>query len=67
MKYKPLGRTGMLVSPLCLGNMMFGAWGNPDHDDCVRIIHHALDYGINFVDTADVYSAGRVKSSRARP
>ena len=58
MQYKPLGRTGMLVSPLCLGNMMFGAWGNPDHDDCVRIIHHALDHGINFVDTADVYSAG---------
>ncbi len=58
MNYKPLGRTGMLVSPLCLGNMMFGAWGNPDHDDCVRIIHHALDHGINFVDTADVYSAG---------
>ena len=48
----------MLVSPLCLGNMMFGAWGNPDHDDCVRIIDRALDHGINFIDTADVYSAG---------
>ncbi len=48
----------MLVSPLCLGNMMFGAWGNPDHDDCVRIIHRAIDEGINFIDTADVYSAG---------
>ena len=38
--------------------MMFGAWGNPDHDDSIRIIHAALDAGINFVDTADVYSAG---------
>ena len=58
MEYRPLGRTGVQVSPLCLGTMMFGAWGNPDHDDSVRIIHRALDAGINFVDTADVYSAG---------
>ena len=43
---------------LCLGTMMFGAWGNTDHDDSIRIIHRALDAGINFVDTADVYSAG---------
>jgi aryl-alcohol dehydrogenase-like predicted oxidoreductase len=53
-----LGRTGVSVSKLCLGTMMFGAWGNPDHDDSVRIIHAALDAGVNFVDTADVYSAG---------
>lgn len=53
-----LGRTGVEVSPLCLGAMMFGAWGNPDHDESVRIIHRALDAGINFVDTADVYSRG---------
>ncbi len=53
-----LGRTGVKVSPLCLGAMMFGSWGNPDHDDCVRIIHRALDAGINFIDTADVYSHG---------
>ena len=46
------------MSPLCLGAMMFGAWGNPDHDDSIRIIHRALDAGINFVDTADVYSGG---------
>jgi aryl-alcohol dehydrogenase-like predicted oxidoreductase len=46
------------VSPLCLGAMMFGAWGNPDHDESIKIIHKALDAGINFVDTADVYSAG---------
>src|SRR4051795_4006841 len=58
MDYRPLGRTGVQVSPLCLGTMMFGAWGNPDHDDSIRIIHRALDGGINFVDTADVYSAG---------
>jgi aryl-alcohol dehydrogenase-like predicted oxidoreductase len=58
MDYRPLGRTGVQVSKLCLGTMMFGAWGNADHDDSVRIIHRALDAGINFVDTADVYSAG---------
>src|SRR6201995_1453958 len=58
MDYRPLGATGVQVSPLCLGAMMFGAWGNTDHDDSIRIIHRALDSGINFVDTADVYSAG---------
>ncbi len=58
MEYRTLGRTGLKVSPLCLGAMMFGAFGNTDHDDSVRIIHAALDAGINFVDTADVYSAG---------
>src|SRR3954462_7635878 len=58
MDLRPLGRTGVQVSPLCLGTMMFGAWGNTDHDDSVRIIHRALDAGVNFIDTADVYSAG---------
>jgi aryl-alcohol dehydrogenase-like predicted oxidoreductase len=58
MQYRPLGRTGVQVSNLCLGTMMFGAWGNPDHDDSIRIIHAALDAGVNFVDTADVYSGG---------
>jgi aryl-alcohol dehydrogenase-like predicted oxidoreductase len=58
MNYRTLGRTGVKVSPLCLGAMMFGAWGNPDHDDSIRIIHRALDAGINFIDTADVYSRG---------
>jgi aryl-alcohol dehydrogenase-like predicted oxidoreductase len=53
-----LGRTGLKVSPFCLGAMMFGAWGNPDHEDSVRIIHRALDAGVNFIDTADVYSGG---------
>jgi aryl-alcohol dehydrogenase-like predicted oxidoreductase len=58
VEYRVLGRTGVKVSPLCLGAMMFGGWGNPDHDDSVRIIHRALDAGINFIDTADVYSRG---------
>jgi aryl-alcohol dehydrogenase (NADP+) len=58
MELRTLGRSGVQVSVYCLGAMMFGAWGNPDHDDCVRVIHRALDGGINFVDTADVYSAG---------
>src|SRR3954449_1548430 len=58
MKYRSLGRTGVQVSPLCLGTMMFGAWGNTDHDDSISIIHAALDAGVNFIDTADVYSAG---------
>ncbi len=58
MDYRTLGRTGMQVSPLCLGTMMFGAWGNADHDDAIRIVHRALDAGVNFVDTADVYSRG---------
>ena len=58
MEYRTLGRTGVRVSPLCLGAMMFGGWGNTDHEDCIRIIHRALDAGINFIDTADVYSRG---------
>ena len=58
MDYRNLGRTGVRVTPLCLGAMMFGGWGNPDHDDSTRIIDRALDAGINFIDTADVYSAG---------
>jgi aryl-alcohol dehydrogenase-like predicted oxidoreductase len=48
----------MQVSPLCLGAMMFGAWGEPDHETSIKIIHRALDAGINFIDTADVYSQG---------
>jgi aryl-alcohol dehydrogenase-like predicted oxidoreductase len=58
METRALGRTGVQVSPLCLGAMMFGAWGNTDHDESIRIIHRALDAGINFIDTADVYSRG---------
>ncbi len=58
MKYRTLGRTGIKVSPYALGAMMFGAIGNPDHDDSTRIIHKALDAGINFIDTADAYSRG---------
>ncbi|GAA3485707.1 aldo/keto reductase [Streptomyces yanii] len=58
MRYRSLGRTGIKVSPYALGAMMFGAIGNPDHDESIRIIHKALDAGINFVDTADMYSHG---------
>ncbi|PRY68444.1 aryl-alcohol dehydrogenase-like predicted oxidoreductase [Glaciihabitans tibetensis] len=53
-----LGRTGVEVSRLCLGTMMFGDWGNKDHDDSIRVIHRAIDAGINFIDTADIYSFG---------
>ncbi len=58
MELRTLGRTGVKVSPLCLGAMMFGPWGNTDREECIRIIHRALDAGINFIDTADVYSRG---------
>src|SRR3954470_10890302 len=58
MEHRQLGRTGVSVTKFCLGAMMFGAWGNPDHDESIRIIHTALDAGINFIDTADVYGQG---------
>ena len=58
MDHRLLGRTGVSVSKMCLGAMMFGAWGNTDHDESIRIIHTALDAGINFIDTADVYAQG---------
>ncbi|WP_419703190.1 aldo/keto reductase [Promicromonospora sp. NFX87] len=58
MQYRNLGRTGIKVSPYALGAMMFGAVGNPDHEESIKIIHKALDSGINFVDTADFYSHG---------
>src|SRR5213079_2529627 len=58
MELRALGKTGVHVSPLCLGAMMFGAWGETDHDESIRIIHSALDAGVNFIDTADVYSRG---------
>jgi aryl-alcohol dehydrogenase-like predicted oxidoreductase len=61
MRYRKLGGTGIDVSPLCLGTMMFGAIGNADHDDCVRIIHAALDQGVNFIDTADMYGNGEAE------
>jgi aryl-alcohol dehydrogenase-like predicted oxidoreductase len=59
MELRTLGRTGIKISPLCLGTEAFGVWGNADHDDCVRIIHAALDAGINVIDTADIYSSAR--------
>jgi aryl-alcohol dehydrogenase-like predicted oxidoreductase len=59
VRFRPLGSTGMHVSVQCLGTMMFGPVGNDDLDDCVEIVHAALDAGVNFVDTADMYSEGR--------
>jgi aryl-alcohol dehydrogenase-like predicted oxidoreductase len=58
VNYRTLGTTGVKVSAFCLGAMMFGPWGNDDRDECEQMIHRALDAGINFIDTADVYSAG---------
>ncbi len=58
MRYRTLGTTGVNVSAYCLGAMMFGAFGNRDHDDSIAIIHKAIDAGINFLDTADMYSQG---------
>ena len=58
METRQLANTGVMASPLCLGAMMFGAWGESDHEESIRIIHAALDAGINFIDTADVYGAG---------
>jgi aryl-alcohol dehydrogenase-like predicted oxidoreductase len=58
MIIRPLGRTGIRVSEYCLGAMMFGSMGNPDRDAGVRVIHRALDAGINFIDTAALYSNG---------
>lgn len=56
MEYRSLGRTGVMVSPLCLGAMNFG--GPTGADESIRIINRALDGGINFIDTANVYNAG---------
>ena len=58
MHLRTLGRTGVEVSPICLGTLSFGKIGNPDHDECIDIVHKAIDIGINFIDTADVYNAG---------
>ena len=58
MQYRRLGNTGIEVSTLCLGSMMFGAWGNQDEAECHRMVHTALDAGVNFIDTADVYAFG---------
>src|SRR4029453_11877262 len=66
MERRQLGCTGVSVSKFCLGAMMFGAWGNPDHDESVRIIHRALDAGVNFIDTADVSARGGPEELVAR-
>jgi aryl-alcohol dehydrogenase (NADP+) len=58
MQTAVLGKTGLNVSRLCLGAMMLGRMGNRSHEECTALIHRALDAGINFIDTADVYSLG---------
>jgi aryl-alcohol dehydrogenase (NADP+) len=58
MEYRILGGSGIKVSHFCLGAMMFGPMGNPDHNECIRITHVALDAGVNFIDTSDAYSSG---------
>ena len=58
MEQRVLGRTGVRVSRFGLGTMVLGAWGNTDRAACVRIVHRALDAGVNLVDTADVYALG---------
>ena len=57
MRYRVLGRSGISVSELCLGTMNFG--GPTDESEAQRIIGNALDHGVNFIDTANVYTAGR--------
>jgi aryl-alcohol dehydrogenase-like predicted oxidoreductase len=66
MELRQLGRSGIRVSALTLGAMSFGSMGNTDRDDCIRIVHRALDAGINVVDTADVYSGGQSEAGAAR-
>src|SRR5205823_12397480 len=67
MERTALGRTGIQVSRFCLGAMMFGAWGNTDHDDCIRIVHRALDAGINFITPPTSTLAGSPRRSWAKP
>ena len=66
MDYRRLGHTGLRVSRLCVGAMVLGRWGNPDHEDCVRILHRAFDEGINFVDTANRYGTNPVLAREKR-
>ena len=68
MQQRRLGTTGVWVSELCLGTMMFGECGTKDHDQSIRIIHRAFDAGVTFAGTADVYSAGESEGqSRRKP
>lgn len=66
MEMRALGKSGVKVSKFCLGTMMLGPMGNSDHDDCIRIVHRAMDAGINFIDTADVYSLGESEEILSR-
>ncbi|WP_042161015.1 aldo/keto reductase [Paenibacillus gorillae] len=59
MEYQVLGRTGLKISSYTLGTGNFGEWGNTNVEECIRIVDAALEKGVNIIDTADVYSAGR--------
>ena len=66
MQHRTLGRTGIKVSPYALGALALGtSIGNPDHDDSARIIHKALDAGINFIDTSDAYGESELAVGKA--
>jgi aryl-alcohol dehydrogenase-like predicted oxidoreductase len=58
MQYRSLGLSGIEVSTLALGTMMFGAWGNPDEAACTRMVEASLDAGVTLFDTADIYDFG---------
>ncbi|HEY4610644.1 MAG TPA: aldo/keto reductase, partial [Ilumatobacteraceae bacterium] len=58
MEHRPLGSSGIQVSTLGLGTMMFGRWGNPDEQECRRMVDMAIDAGVTLFDTADIYDFG---------
>lgn len=65
MHYRPLGRTGIRVSPFALGAMMFSSFGNSDQNDVDRMVARALDAGVNLIDTADAYGESEEMVARA--
>ena len=67
MKYRPFGRTGINVRPYCLGAMMFGAGGNPDHEECTRIVHQAVAPAPTSSTRPTRIAAASPKKSSAEP
>ena len=66
MRYRSLGNSGLEVSVIGLGTMMFGSWGDTDLRDCSLIVDAAIDAGINLIDTADIYDDGRAEEILGR-
>jgi aryl-alcohol dehydrogenase-like predicted oxidoreductase len=67
MQYRKLGKTGFQVSEISFGAWAIGAdWGYVDENDAIRALHSAIDQGVNFIDTADVYGDGRSEQIIAR-